>query len=69
MLPGHRVVRTSLREVERLYRQDYRRFVQVAAAITRDPEAAAEAVQEARLGTGASFVGTLRWRRGSGGSS
>jgi RNA polymerase sigma-70 factor (ECF subfamily) len=56
MLPGHRVVRTSLREVERLYRQDYRRFVQVAAAITRDPEAAAEAVQEA-------FARAIRHRR------
>lgn len=37
----------TLRELERLYRRSYRRFVRVALAITRDEEAAAEAVQEA----------------------
>jgi RNA polymerase sigma factor (sigma-70 family) len=37
----------NLRELERLYRRSYRRFVRVALAITRDEEAAAEAVQEA----------------------
>jgi RNA polymerase sigma factor (sigma-70 family) len=37
----------TLRELEQLYRRSYRRFVRVALAITRDEEAAAEAVQEA----------------------
>lgn len=37
----------SLLEFESLYRSSYRRFIRVAAAITRDEEAAAEAVQEA----------------------
>ena len=40
-------VRAPLSEFERLYRRDYTRFVRVAAAITREPEAAADAVQEA----------------------
>jgi RNA polymerase sigma-70 factor (ECF subfamily) len=41
-------VRTEpLSEFERVYRRGYRRFARVAAAITRDPESAAEAVQEA----------------------
>jgi RNA polymerase sigma-70 factor, ECF subfamily len=40
-------VSTRLRELERLYRTDFARFARVAAAITRDAEAAAEAVQEA----------------------
>ena len=40
-------VRTPLSEFERVYRRNYARFAQVAAAITRDPAAAAEAVQEA----------------------
>ena len=40
-------VSTSLSELERVYREHYGRFAHVAAAITRDPEAAAEAVQEA----------------------
>ncbi len=39
--------KTPLSEFERLYRESYSRFVRVAALITRDPEAAAEAVQEA----------------------
>ena len=47
----------SLRELERLYRRSYRRFVRVALAITRDEEAAAEAVQEA-------FARAIRSRRG-----
>ena len=42
--------------MERLYRQGYPRYVRVATAITREPEAAAEAVQEA-------FARALRHRR------
>jgi RNA polymerase sigma-70 factor, ECF subfamily len=40
-------MRPALSEFERVYRQSYRRFVRVASAITRQPETAAEAVQEA----------------------
>jgi RNA polymerase sigma-70 factor (ECF subfamily) len=40
-------VRTPLRELESLYRMNFVWFVRVAAAITCDPDAAAEAVQEA----------------------
>src|SRR6266545_4651138 len=47
MLPGRSVVRTALSEFERVYRQSHARFARVAAAITREPDAAAEAVQEA----------------------
>jgi RNA polymerase sigma-70 factor (ECF subfamily) len=39
-------MRPSLSEFERVYRRDYDRFVRVAAAITRSPDGAAEAVQE-----------------------
>jgi RNA polymerase sigma-70 factor (ECF subfamily) len=45
------------REFESLYRSSYRRFVRVAAAITRSEESAAEAVQEA-------FARALRSRDG-----
>jgi RNA polymerase sigma-70 factor (ECF subfamily) len=41
------IVRTPLNEFERVYRRSYPRFVRVATAITRRPETAAEAVQEA----------------------
>lgn len=40
-------MRTRLRELERLYRREFARFVRVATAITRDPDVAADAVQEA----------------------
>ncbi len=40
-------VRMPVSELERLYRENYGRFVRVASAITREPETAAEAVQEA----------------------
>ena len=41
------VVKPSLTEFERVYRRSYKRFVRVAAAITREPDAAKEAVQQA----------------------
>lgn len=47
MLPGRIGVSAPLGDFERLYRRDYARFLRVAAVITRDSEAAAEAVQEA----------------------
>jgi len=47
----------SLREFESLYRSSFRRFVRVASAITRDEDAAAEAVQEA-------FARSIRGRSG-----
>ena len=47
----------SLWEFESLYRSSFRRFVRVAAAITRDEDAATEAVQEA-------FARTIRTRSG-----
>jgi RNA polymerase sigma factor (sigma-70 family) len=47
----------TLRELERLYRSSYRTFVRVARAITRDEDAADEAVQEA-------FIRAIRGRRG-----
>jgi RNA polymerase sigma-70 factor (ECF subfamily) len=47
----------TLRELERLYRGSFRRFVRVALAITRDEDAAVEAVQEA-------FIRAIRGRRG-----
>jgi RNA polymerase sigma-70 factor, ECF subfamily len=47
----------SLWEFESLYRSSFRRFVRVAAAITRDEDAAAEAVQEA-------FARAIRGRGG-----
>lgn len=47
----------SLPEFEALYRTSFRRFVRVAAAITRDEDAAAEAVQEA-------FARAIRSRSG-----
>ena len=40
-------MRPALSEFERVYRRDYERFLRVAAAITRSPDGAAEAVQEA----------------------
>lgn len=40
-------VSTPLSEFERVYRENHERFARVAAAITREPESAAEAVQEA----------------------
>jgi RNA polymerase sigma factor (sigma-70 family) len=40
-------VTAPLGELERIYREQYGRFVRVAVAITRRPETAAEAVQEA----------------------
>jgi RNA polymerase sigma factor (sigma-70 family) len=46
----------TLAELESLYRAAHRRFVRVALAITRDHEAAAEAVQEA-------FTRAIRSRR------
>jgi RNA polymerase sigma-70 factor, ECF subfamily len=46
----------SLGDIERLYRTAHGRFLRVAAAITRDREAADEAVQEA-------FVRAIRARR------
>jgi len=47
----------SLWEFESLYRSSFRRFVRVASAITRDEDAAAEAVQEA-------FARAIRSRSG-----
>ena len=47
----------SLSEFESLYRSSFRRFVRVAAAITRDEDAAIEAVQEA-------FARAIRGRSG-----
>jgi len=41
------VVRTRLREIERVYRREFVRFVRVATAITRDADVAADVVQEA----------------------
>ena len=49
-------MRPRLSEFERVYRQSYGRFVRVASAITRNPESAAEAVQEA-------FARTIQRRR------
>ena len=49
-------MRPPLTEFERVYRHSYRRFFRVAAAITRHPETAAEAVQEA-------FARTIQRRR------
>ncbi len=46
----------SLSEFERIYRESYPRFLRVAIAITRRPETAAEAVQEA-------FMRAIRSRR------
>jgi RNA polymerase sigma-70 factor (ECF subfamily) len=40
-------VTAQLGQLERIYREQYGRFVRVAVAITRRPETAAEAVQEA----------------------
>jgi RNA polymerase sigma-70 factor (ECF subfamily) len=40
-------VKVALEEFERVYRQSYGQFIRVAGAITGQPEAAAEAVQEA----------------------
>jgi RNA polymerase sigma-70 factor (ECF subfamily) len=40
-------VTATLGELERIYREQYGRFVRVAVAVTRRPETAAEAVQEA----------------------
>ena len=47
----------SLWEFESLYRSSFRRFMRLAAAITRDEDSAAEAVQEA-------FARTIRSRSG-----
>ncbi len=49
-------MRPALSEFEGVYRRSYRRFVRVALAITRNPESAAEAVQEA-------FARTIQRRR------
>jgi RNA polymerase sigma-70 factor (ECF subfamily) len=49
-------MRPALDDFERVYRQSYRRFLRVAGAITRNPESAAEAVQEA-------FARTIQRRR------
>jgi RNA polymerase sigma-70 factor (ECF subfamily) len=49
-------MRPALSEFERVYRKSYPRFFRVAAAITRHPETAAEAVQEA-------FARTIQRRR------
>jgi RNA polymerase sigma-70 factor (ECF subfamily) len=49
-------VTAPLVELERIYRKQYGRFVRVAVAITRRPETAAEAVQEA-------FVRAIKSRR------
>jgi RNA polymerase sigma-70 factor, ECF subfamily len=49
-------MRPALTEFERVYRNSYRRFFRVASAITRHPESAAEAVQEA-------FARTIQRRR------
>lgn len=45
-----------LEEIERVYRRDGDRFMRVALAITRDPDRAADAVQEA-------FAAAIRRRR------
>jgi RNA polymerase sigma-70 factor (ECF subfamily) len=50
------VVGVPLKEFERVYRESYPRFLRVAIAITRRPETAAEAVQEA-------FARAIRSRR------
>jgi RNA polymerase sigma factor (sigma-70 family) len=49
-------MRPALTDFERVYRQSYGRFVRVASAITRKPDTAAEAVQEA-------FARTIQRRR------
>jgi RNA polymerase sigma-70 factor (ECF subfamily) len=49
-------MRPALSEFERVYRDRHGRFVRVALAITRNPETAAEAVQEA-------FARTIQRRR------
>ena len=41
------MARTSISELESLYRSNYRRFVRVATAILRDEDMAVDAVQEA----------------------
>ena len=46
----------SVAELERVYRADFRRFVRVASAITRDEETGADAVHDA-------FVQAVRSRR------
>jgi RNA polymerase sigma factor (sigma-70 family) len=49
-------------EIERIYREGFHRFLRVAEAICRDPEAARDAVQEAFAGA---LRGSGRFRRES----
>ncbi len=55
MAAGLYFVKTSLSAFESVYRRRYASFARVALAITRDPDSAAEAVQEA-------FARTIRSR-------